>query len=94
LAEKTSKKNKNSDTLNLQPVQSFATPHYTEKTGELPCHQMPASNLLGRCRPIGEQISGMWCAHSYPCDKPASPPEQTHPTLQKKKKQKKLNNKQ
>jgi hypothetical protein len=58
------------DTLNSQPVQSFSTPHYTEKTGGLPHHQTPAPNLLGRCRPTGEQISGTQYSHSYPWNKP------------------------
>jgi hypothetical protein len=51
---------------------------------------MLASNLFGRHRPAGEQISGMWYSHNYPWDKPAYPPGQTDPSLAKKK----LNNKQ
>jgi hypothetical protein len=57
--KKNTKKNKNSTILNLQPIQSFSTPHYTEKIGGLWLHKMPAPNLLGRCRPTGEQISNM-----------------------------------
>jgi hypothetical protein len=92
LAEKTTKKNKKSDTLNSQPIQSFSMPHYAEKTGGLPCQQMLAPNLLGRCRPTGEQRNGMRYSYSYPWDKPAYPPVQTDPALQKQKQ--KLNNKQ
>jgi hypothetical protein len=51
LAEKNTKKNQNFDTLNPQPVQSFSSTHYTEKTRGFPHHQRPAPNLLGRCRP-------------------------------------------
>jgi hypothetical protein len=37
LAEKKPpRRNQNSNTLNLQPVQSFSMPRYTEKTGGLP----------------------------------------------------------
>jgi hypothetical protein len=71
LAEKTTKKNQKDDTLKLQPIQSFSMPHYTEKTGGLPCRQMLASNLLGSCRKTSEQISGMQYFHSYPWDKQA-----------------------
>jgi hypothetical protein len=67
--KKTTKKKQNSNTLNSQPIQSFSTPHYTEKPGRLPCHQTPAPNLLGRCRPTGEQISSTWYSHSHPWDK-------------------------
>jgi hypothetical protein len=49
LAEKKSiKKNKNFNTLNPQPVQSFSMQRCTEKTGELPHRQTLAPNLLGR----------------------------------------------
>jgi hypothetical protein len=48
LTEKSTKKNQNFDTLNLQSIQSFSTPHYTEKTGGLPCCQTLAPSLLGR----------------------------------------------
>jgi hypothetical protein len=51
--KKATKKNQNSNTLNPQPVQSYSTPCYTEKTRELPHRQMPAPNLHGRCRPRG-----------------------------------------
>jgi hypothetical protein len=44
---KITKKKQNSDTLNIQTIKNFSTPHYTEKTGGLPHHQMPAPNLLG-----------------------------------------------
>jgi hypothetical protein len=55
--KKKKKKKQNSETLNPQPIKSFSMPHYTEKTGGLLHHQMPAHNLLGRCRPTVEQIS-------------------------------------
>jgi hypothetical protein len=42
------KKKQNSETLNPQPIKSFSTPHYTEKTGGLQHHQTPAPNLLRR----------------------------------------------
>jgi hypothetical protein len=71
LAEKTTKKKKNSDTLSPQPAHSLFPPRYTEKPGGLPHHQMLASNLPGRHRPTGEQISGMQYPHSHPWDKPA-----------------------
>jgi hypothetical protein len=71
LAEKTTKKTQNSNTLNPQPVQSFSMPHYTEKTGGLLCHQMLDPNLLERHRPTGKQISSMWYSYSYPWDKSA-----------------------
>jgi hypothetical protein len=54
--KKSTKKNQNFDTLNPQLVQSFSMPRYTEKTGGLPCHQMPAANLLGR-HPADQQDS-------------------------------------
>jgi hypothetical protein len=54
LAGKTTKKRQNYDTPNPQTSQSFSMPHYSEKSGEIMCHQMPAPNLPGRCRPIGE----------------------------------------
>jgi hypothetical protein len=38
---------------------------------------MLAPNLLSRCRPTGEQVSGMSYLHSYPWDKPAEPTGQT-----------------
>jgi hypothetical protein len=56
-AQKNKKKKQNSKTLNPQPVKSFSTSCYTEKTGGLQHRQMPAPNLLGRPRPTGEQIS-------------------------------------
>jgi hypothetical protein len=54
--KKTTKKNQNSNTLNPQPVKSFSTPCYSEKTGGLPHHQTPAPNLLGR-HPADQQVS-------------------------------------
>jgi hypothetical protein len=58
LAKKKKKKKKqNSETLNPQPVKSFSKPHYTEKIGGIQHCQTLALNLLGRCRPTGEQIS-------------------------------------
>jgi hypothetical protein len=67
--EKNTKKKQNSETPNPQSVQSFSMPCYTEKPGGLPCHQMLAPNQLGRCRPTGEQISGMQYSHSHSWDK-------------------------
>jgi hypothetical protein len=58
LAEKTTKKKQNFDTLNPQPVQSFSTSSDTKKTGGLPHFQMLAPNLLRRPRPTGDQING------------------------------------
>jgi hypothetical protein len=77
--KKTTKKKQISETSHPQPAQSFSTPHYTENPGELPCHQTLAPNLLGKPRPTGEQISGMWYSHSHPWNKPAEPPRQTDP---------------
>jgi hypothetical protein len=87
--KKNTKKKQNSNTLNPQPIQNYSTPHQTEKTVGFPRHQMPAPNLLGRCRSTGEQISSTRYSHSYPWNKPAQPSGQTDqwPT-------KKLNNKQ
>jgi hypothetical protein len=36
-----------------------------QKPGGLPHHQAVSPNLLGRCRPTGEQISGVK-SHSHP----------------------------
>jgi hypothetical protein len=56
--KKTNKKKKqNSKTLNPTPIKSFSMPRYIEKTGGLPHCQMPATNLLRRCRKTGKQIS-------------------------------------
>jgi hypothetical protein len=49
--KKSKKKKQNSKTLNPQPVKSFSTPHYPERIGGLHHCQMPAQNLLERCRP-------------------------------------------
>jgi hypothetical protein len=58
LAKKNTKKKQNSNTPSPQPLQSFSTPHYTEKTGGLQCCQMMlAPNLLGKHRSTGKQIS-------------------------------------
>jgi hypothetical protein len=40
-----------------QPLKGFSMQCYTEETGGLQHYQMPAPNLVGRCRPTGEQIS-------------------------------------
>jgi hypothetical protein len=64
--KKNHQEEQNSETQIPQLVQSFSMPHYIEKTGGLPCSQMPAPNLLGRCRPTGEQISGMWYSTATP----------------------------
>jgi hypothetical protein len=41
------KKKQNFKTLNPQPIKSFSTPRYTEKTGGFQHHQMPAPTCLG-----------------------------------------------
>jgi hypothetical protein len=51
-------------------------------------------NLLGRCRPTVEQISGTWYSHSHSWDKPAYCLGQTDPCPAKKRKLKKMSNKQ
>jgi hypothetical protein len=56
--KKNKKKKPNSETLNPQPVQSFSMPHYTEKTGGLPHHQMLAPNLLRKLRQTGLDAEG------------------------------------
>jgi hypothetical protein len=86
LAEKSHQEEQNSNTPNPQPIQSFSMPHYTEKTGGLLHCQTPAPNLLGRCRPTGEQISSMWYSHSYPWDKSTQLPGQNDTHSAKKKK--------
>jgi hypothetical protein len=45
--QKKTKRRNNSETLNPKPMQSFSTPHYTEKTGGLLPHQMLAKTCLG-----------------------------------------------
>jgi hypothetical protein len=55
LAEKNDQEKTKLNTLNSQPVKSFSTARYTEKTGGLPHRQTPAPNLLGRCRPTGDE---------------------------------------
>jgi hypothetical protein len=55
LAGKNTKKKENSDTSKPQPSHGLSMPHYAEKQGGLLCYQMPAPNLLGRCRPTDEQ---------------------------------------
>jgi hypothetical protein len=64
-------------------TQSFSMPHYTEKQGGILCRQTPTPNLLGRCKPIGEQISSMRYSYSHPWDKPAEHPGQTDPSHRK-----------
>jgi hypothetical protein len=59
LANKKPKKKQNSETLNPQPVKSFSTPLYTEKTGGLQHLQMPALNLPRRCRQTGLDAKGV-----------------------------------
>jgi hypothetical protein len=54
--KKSTKKNQNFNTLNLQPVQSFSTSHYIEKTGGLQHHQMLDPYLLWR-HLTGQQVS-------------------------------------
>jgi hypothetical protein len=46
--KKTKKKKQNSETLNAQPMKSFSTPCYTEKTEGHQHHQLPAPNLHRR----------------------------------------------
>jgi hypothetical protein len=53
------KKKQNSETLNPQPIKSFSTPHYTEKTGGLQHHQTLAPNLPRRCRQTGLEAKGV-----------------------------------
>jgi hypothetical protein len=50
----TTKKKKNSDTLNPQSAHSFSMPHYTEKPGGLLRCQAPAPNLPGD---VDQQVS-------------------------------------
>jgi hypothetical protein len=57
--KKNIKKKKNSETLNPQPVKSFSTPHYTEKTGGFRHCQMPAPNLPSRYRQTGLDAKGV-----------------------------------
>jgi hypothetical protein len=86
LAEKkNTKKKQNFNTLNPQPTQSFSMPYYTEKPGVILHRQVPVPNLLGRCRPTGEQISCTGYSHSHPWDKPAQTPGQIDPCHAKKK---------
>jgi hypothetical protein len=71
MAEKKHQEESKLHTLNPQPIQSFSTPHYSEKTERLPCHQMPAPNMLERRRPTGEQIIIAQYSQSHPWEKPA-----------------------
>jgi hypothetical protein len=82
LAEKNTKRKQNSDTLKPHHAQRFYTQCYTEKTGEPPCCQLLAANLLGRCRPTGEQTSSMQYSHSYPGISQQSPLDRLTPALQ------------
>jgi hypothetical protein len=52
-----------------EEAHSFPMPGYMEKPGGLLHYQVLAPNLLGRCRPTGEQISGMRYPHSHSWDK-------------------------
>jgi hypothetical protein len=54
LQKKSTKKNQNINTLNHQPILSFSTPCYTEKTGGLSLCQTLALYLLGR-HPAGQK---------------------------------------
>jgi hypothetical protein len=47
LGKKKKKKKQNYEILNPQPVKSFSTPRYTEKTGGLQHWQMLAPTCLG-----------------------------------------------
>jgi hypothetical protein len=71
--------------LYSQPTHSFPMPLDTEKSGGLLHLQAPAPNLLGRCRPPGEQINSKWYPHNHPWDKAAQPLGQTDPHSAKKK---------
>jgi hypothetical protein len=74
VAEKSTKKNKNFDTMNSQPIQSFSMPCYPEKTGGLLCHQTLAPNLLARHPADQQVISVKQYSNIHPWDKPAKPP--------------------
>jgi hypothetical protein len=73
LAECSTKENQNFDTLNLSPVESFSTPSYNKKTGELlqllpspplpPAPNMPGKHSAG-------QTDECHASHSIP---PATP---------------------
>jgi hypothetical protein len=89
LGGKTTKKRQNSDT---QPAYSFPTPKDTEKPAGLLLCQAPAPDLLGRCRPSGEQKSSTQYPTTTPGIKQHSPLDRQIPALQKQK-QKTLNNK-
>jgi hypothetical protein len=82
---KSTKKNQNVDTLNLQPIQSFSTPHYTEKTGGFLLLQTTAPNLLGRCRPTGEQQASCGIPPTTPGINQHSPLNRLTPHTTKKK---------
>jgi hypothetical protein len=59
LQKKNKRKKQNFETLNAQPIQTFSTPHYTEKT-ERPLHcQMLAHNLLRGHRKKGLDAEGI-----------------------------------
>jgi hypothetical protein len=92
--KKNTKKNQNFDTLNHQPIQSFSMPRYTEKTGGLLHHQMPAPNLLQKH--LADQKVSIKCHAVFPQppqDKPAYPPVQTDPLPCKKRKNNQIINK-
>jgi hypothetical protein len=57
--QKNKKKKQNSETLNPQPIKSFSTPNYTQKTGGSQHHQMPAPNLHRRHRQTGLDAKGV-----------------------------------
>jgi hypothetical protein len=67
-------------------MESFSTPHYTEKTGGLLCCQAPAPNLLGRHSAY--QTGKHQVSHGIP---PATPGKKQTVSLHLKKKT--LNNK-
>jgi hypothetical protein len=75
-----------SNLWHLEPPSPLKTSqhHITMREQEGCClRQTPTPNLLGRCKPIGEQISSMRYSYSHPWDKPAEHPGQTDPSHRK-----------
>jgi hypothetical protein len=85
---KKKKKKKKKNTKKKQKS-NIPSPHKAS-----PCHitlrnqesQMPAPNLLQRCRPTGEQISCMWYSTATPGINQHSPLDRQTPAPSKKKK--------
>jgi hypothetical protein len=57
--KKNKRKKQNSKTLKPQPEQSLSMTYYTEKKRGIPHSQMPAPNLLRRCRQMGLAAEGV-----------------------------------